>query len=40
MPIRLRANKLPLALSGVSSGLYLLILEAGETRLVTRIAKE
>ena len=40
VPVRLGANTLPLALPGVAPGLYLLILEVGETRLVTRIAKE
>lgn len=38
--VRLGANSLPLALPGVAPGVYLLTLEVGETRLVSRIAKE
>lgn len=38
--VRPGANSLPLALPGVASGVYLLTLEVGGTRLVSRIAKE
>ncbi|WP_210515945.1 CHRD domain-containing protein [Hymenobacter terricola] len=38
--VRLGANTLPLLLPGAAPGLYLLTLEVGDTRLVTRIAKE
>ena len=38
--VRPGANALPLALPGVAPGLYLLTLEVGDARSVTRIAKE
>ena len=38
--VRVGANALPLALSGLPSGLYLLMLQVGDTQLTTRIAKE
>ncbi len=38
--VRLGANSLPLTLPGAAPGIYLLSLEVGETRLVTRLAKE
>ena len=38
--VRAGANALPLALSGLPSGLYLLVLQVGDTQLTTRIAKE
>ncbi|GAC1367554.1 MAG: hypothetical protein NVSMB30_02070 [Hymenobacter sp.] len=38
--VRPGANTLPLALPGAAPGLYLLTLQVGETRLVSRIAKE
>ncbi|MET4073473.1 CHRD domain-containing protein [Hymenobacter sp. UYCo722] len=38
--VRAGANALPLALPGLSPGLYLLVLQVGDTQLTTRIAKE
>ena len=40
LAVRMGANSLPLALPGAAPGIYLLSLEVGETRLVTRLAKE
>ena len=38
--VRAGANALPLALPGLSPGLYLLVLQVGDTQLTTRIAKQ
>lgn len=38
--VRAGANALPVALPGVAAGIYLLSLQVGETRLVSRIAKQ
>ena len=38
--VRTGANALPVALPGVAAGIYLLSLQVGETRLVSRIAKQ
>ena len=38
--VRAGANALPLALPGLSPGMYLLMLQVGDTQLTTRISKE
>ena len=40
LAVRAGANALPLALPGLAPGLYLLVLQVGDTQLTTRIAKE
>ncbi len=40
LAVRAGANSLPLALSGLAPGLYLFVLQVGDTQLTMRIAKE